>query len=418
MRSESASVPRLAHPMKRILVVDDEPKAISSFVQVLETLPEGWSVSFARTDAEALEQMKEKACHICMTVRRSGKIDGKALLKQVKEQHPHTLRYLLSDDALPNTESSAGLEVHGAVPRGSSRVVLGRALARECAVLDAIDSPGLERLLENIDALPSLPTLYLEFVAATRNPNTTIEGLGAVISRDMALTAKVLQIANSPIFGVAQKIVNPGQAATILGLDMLRSLVLSVKAFDTFQAAKLAPRTLETVWDHSLKVAHFTRAILECERFDRAMTDEGFLAGMMHDSGELVLALNRPDRFAAARTLSLRDRCERFRLETRLFGASHERVGAHLLARWGLPTAVVEAVAFHHEPSRLPLHEFSIAIAVHVADQFAQVDLRERAVEDVPGIDHDTLARIGREARLELWHQACRDTTASPSWKR
>jgi len=404
--------------MKRILVVDDEPKAISSFVQVLEDIPHGWGVSFARTDAEALEQLQEKPCHICLSVRRGAKIDGSALMKQVKERHPGALRYLLTDDALPTSEPNTKLDVHGSVRRCASRAILSRALARECSVIEAIDSPGLERLLEHIDALPSLPTLYLEFAAATRDPNTTIEGLGAVIARDMALTAKVLQIANSPVFGVAQEIVNPGQAATILGLDMLRSLVLSVKAFDTFQAAKLAPRTLETVWDHSLKVAHYTRAILECERFDRAMTDQGFLAGMMHDSGELVLALNRPDRFAAARTLAQRDRCDRFRMETRLFGASHERVGAHLLARWGMPTAVVEGVAFHHEPQKLVLDEFSIAIAVHVADQFAQVDLRRREVDDVPGIHRETLQRIGRETRLELWHQACRDTITAPGWSR
>lgn len=400
--------------MKRILIVDEEPRAIAAFVQVLDSLPAGWALTFARSDAEALERMEEKACGICLTVLKSEHIDGAALLPRIKERHPSTLRFLLSDVPRGGEQSAHRVDAHGSVSRHGPRSALERTLARQCAIHDALDAPGLGHLLGRIDTLPSVPSLYLQFTRAANDPSSTIEDLGSIIARDMALTARVLQIANSPQFGMPQRIVSPGQAATILGLDLLRSLVLSVKAFDSFAESKLAPKAIQTVWEHSLTVAHHARAILECERCDRTLVEEGFLAGMLHEAGELVLAANRPDRFAAARALAERDGTSVIALERRLFGIAHDCLGGILLSRWGMPASVVEAVAFHHAPGDLAGSEFSPLAAVHVADQIARVDDTSATADDIPGIDREFLRRIGREARLERWLQACREAATGP----
>lgn len=396
--------------MKRILIVDEEPRAIASFVQVLDSLPEGWSITFARSDVEALAQMDEKGCGICLSVVKSEHIDAASLLPQIKARHPSAMRFLLRDGPHTDKQSVPGIEAHGSFSHHGSRSTLERTLARQCAIQDAVQSPEMDQLLDRIEALPSVPSLYLEFTHATNDPQSTVESLGSIIARDMALTAKVLQIANSPQFGAMQRIVSPGQAATILGLDLLRSLVLSVKAFDAFSESRLAPKAIQSVWEHSLMVAQFARAILECERCDRTLVEEGFLAGMLHESGELVLAASRPDRFAAARVLAERDGSSITSLERRLFGISHDCLGANLLARWGMPTSVVEAVAFHHGPGQLTGNDFTPLVAVHVADQLATIDLARATVESIPGLDRDFLRRIGREARIERWLQACRET--------
>lgn len=392
--------------MKLILVVEDEPALADGLAQIGSELPASWEFAFAEGADAALDVIDDASIEIVVSPSRMGTTD---MLAEARRRRPEVLRLAIEDVPPAQRLHALGGDAHDRLPRRGSRETLRKGLTRGCALQEAIHGPGVVSLVEHLDALPALPSLYAEFLAATNDPNRTVEDLGAIIAQDIALTAKVLQIVNSAMFGLPQKIVDPGQAATFLGLDMLRSLVLSVKAFDAFASSKLVHTTLDSIWQHSLRVGTMARAILEVERCDRHMIEAGFLAGMMHDCGALVLAANRPDRFDAARRFAERDGREPSEMEQRLFGASHAPIGGHLLARWGLPGSVVEAVAFHHAPSLLAEADFSPLCAVHVANRLARIDLASADAATIPGLDHAALRRVGRESRVERWIEACRE---------
>ena len=136
--------------------------------------------------------------------------------------------------------------------------------------------------------------------------------------------------------------------------------VLSVGVVSQFDEREMRDFSIQESWEHNMLVAQYARAILSCERATKTQLDEGFLAGMMHDAGKLVLVSNCPDRFEAAGLFAERDRAEREDVERRLFGGSHAAVGGYLLARWSLPVSVVEAVLYHHVPGQCREVEFGV----------------------------------------------------------
>jgi HD-like signal output (HDOD) protein len=399
--------------MKRILVVDDEPDFVRALSEIRGALPREWELTFEHDGRGAIEELARTPCDIVVASSRAPRTEVAALLADLKKQHPSTLRLLMADGPLVGESAMLVHDAHDQLPRTIASGGLKGGLLRSCALQDMIHSPGIERLVDRIDALPSVPTLYTEFVTAARDASSTIEDLGNIIGKDPALTARLLQLVNSAAFALPQKIASPGQAATYLGLETLRSLVFSVQAFDAFGTAQSAHFKIERLWEHSLRVAQFSRAILEVERCNRTMIEEGFLAGLLHDCGELVLVMNRPDRFDATRELAQRDGMTHVQLEERLFGASHAAIGGHLIARWGLPVVVVEAIAFHHHPSKFGEADFSPLAAVHVADQLARIDLAHVKPDAIAGIDYGYLKSLGRDTRVARWVQACWESSLS-----
>lgn len=399
--------------MKRILVVDDEPDFVRTLSQIQSDLPRSWELEFRHDGTSVIAELAQSPCDIVVASARAPRSEVASLLSTLKDRHPATLRLLMADAPLSPENTALAHDAHDQLPRTGSFGGLRQGLMRSCALQDTIHSPGIAHLVDRIDALPSVPTLYTEFVAATRDAKSTIEDLGNIVSKDLALTARLLQLVNSAAFALPQKIVSPGQAATFLGLETLRSLVFSVQAFDSFGSAKSKYFQIEKLWEHSLRVAQFSRAILEAERCNRTIIEEGFLAGLLHDCGELVLVMNRPDRFDATRRLAERDGMSPLELEERLFGASHAAIGGHLIARWGLPISVVEAIAFHHTPSKFSETDFSPLAAVHVANRLARIDLSTVKPEEIDGLDYAFLKRLGRDTRVARWVHACWESSSS-----
>ena len=131
---------------------------------------------------------------------------------------------------------------------------------------------------------------------------------------------------------------------------------------------------------------------------------------LLHDTGQLVLAYGLPEEYIEVCARAKKEQRPGWQVEQEVFGATHADVGAYLLALWGLPNPVVEAVALHHQPARSAAPEFSPAIAVHIADVFAH-NLSGSGTEiPPPQMDIAHLTRIGLVGRIDEWATACRDT--------
>ena len=137
---------------------------------------------------------------------------------------------------------------------------------------------------------------------------------------------------------------------------------------------------------------------------DRGVQSDAFVSGLLHDVGKLVLAANFPEEYSTAILNAGESAVSTSALEYEIFGASHADVGGHLMALWGLPSSVVEAIAFHHHPSKSSSGGFSPLTAVHVADAI----VRHKAAEPTASLDVDFsyLWKIGLFDRLTTWRSA------------
>ena len=187
-------------------------------------------------------------------------------------------------------------------------------------------------------------------------------------------------------------------------LDNLKAL-MSLGLFSELPAPLVA--RLEKSWTHSRTTAAFAHAIAKSEGLSEDRTQDCFTAGLLHDIGQIVLASLCSDEYyqvvraAQAQGISLAAS------EYRAFGSTHAQVGGYLLGLWGLPDAIVEAVAWHHEPSQARPKAFTPLIAVHVADFYdRQMHTGTPRLSDHP-IDEPLLAALGLQDRLPDWEKTC-----------
>jgi HD-like signal output (HDOD) protein len=215
----------------------------------------------------------------------------------------------------------------------------------------------------------------------------------------------VLQVANSAAVGLPEKVSDPAEAVQQLGMTTVRSLVLSAQVYGSFAPGRVKGFSAEALWAHLMRCGDLARTLLRRERAEQAESEDAYTAGMLHDIGKLMLADSLPDEFAAALALAAKERISPPEAELAVFGATHAGLAAYLLGLWGLPAAIVEAVAFHHTPDKTGLKKCSALTAVHVANALAD------DTGTVP-LNREYLAEIGVADRLGEWSETAAELAA------
>ncbi|MCU7936311.1 MAG: HDOD domain-containing protein [Candidatus Thiodiazotropha sp. (ex Dulcina madagascariensis)] len=162
----------------------------------------------------------------------------------------------------------------------------------------------------------------------------------------------LLMRSTSAFFGLGRHVSSPVDAASLLGLDVLKSLVLSIGIFKQFEADKFDIKSfsLDALWSHSAWVGSLAKQIAKEEGMGSRTVEDSLLAGMLHDIGKLILVINLSTGYAQLQEARRDTLDDRVSSEIEIFGATHGAVGAYLLGLWGLPESVVEAVALHNQP--------------------------------------------------------------------
>jgi len=234
-----------------------------------------------------------------------------------------------------------------------------------------------------------------------QDPNVALGQVGMLIERDVGLTAKVLQLVNSAFFGLRVEITSARQAATYLGLDILKELVLSVEILRAFRPVPSQEFSLDQFEKHSRLAARIA-AVLPAPPGAGPI---GVVAALLHDTGKLVLATQLPGPFEIAVRTSREQGVALHVVEEGLIGTNHADVGAYLLGLWGLPKTVVEAVYLHHRPAASPCGPELNAVGItHIADALAEElggNMTGASACDL--IDGDYVARHGLTHQIPSW---------------
>ena len=391
---------------KRILFVDDEPMLLSGLERTLRGMRKEWEMEFALGGRKALEALARAPFDVVITDMRMPEIDGAQLLEQVKSKYPRTVRFVLSGQSDRETILRSIGPTHQFLSKPCDLQELKQKVAQAFALRELLENPTLKEIVSRMDTVPSLPSLYVRLTEALAQSDITVAKIADIIKQDMGMTSKVLQLVNSAFFALPCHISSPHQAVSLLGIDNIRALVLSVHVFSELEAnpdSKLA-----ALWPRSLRSAVFARAICRAERSTQRLEEDAFAAGLLHDIGRLVLASACREQYTRVLESSNKGQTNLAQAESETFGCTHAEVGAYLLGLWGLPESVVQAVAWHHTPSRSGATAFSPVIAVHVAVDYEH-RLHPDPEDNIPPLDETLLTSLGLQERTAKWWQVCQE---------
>jgi HD-like signal output (HDOD) protein/CheY-like chemotaxis protein len=388
--------------MKSILFVDDEAKLLSGLKRMLSPYADRWEMAFALGGAEALRMLATSNFDVIIADMRMPGMDGAELLKEVARLYPQMVRVILSGTWEQDLRVQAAMVAHQYLSKPCDPELLKATLDRAFALRDVLVEPALRALIARTTSLPSAPSIYREVVRILQAPAASAHQIGTLLSRDMGMTAKILQLVNSAFFGLQRHITSAEDAVMFLGIDTVKALALSVSAFSSFDASQCPRFSIENAQRHGAEVASMARNIAKSQQAPKTVMDDSFVAGLLHDVGQLVFVAHHPDQYDRVLNAVAAGEGTTSQAEIRVFGTTHAEVGSYLLWLWGLPDSVVEAVAFHHHPSRCLDGTFSPLTAVHVANVIE--DMRpDGAPAADNAVDGVYLARIGLADQLAGW---------------
>ncbi|MCI0535969.1 MAG: response regulator [Verrucomicrobiales bacterium] len=387
--------------MKRqILLVDSDTKFAQCLANSLAAAT-NWEVVTATHGTEALVTLGKAPCDAIITDLRLSGADGAVLLNEVMRRHPLVHRCLLA-----HLTDKQGLlkcvgTAHQFMAKPCDATRLKAALERAFTFDLWLPGESVQRLVGQLKKLPSPPELFFRVAQALDAPDSSLETIGDLIARDVAITAKLLQLVNSAAFGLPRQMSEPKEAILHLGLGTTKSLILLAHCFSYFDDLQARDFSAEKLWQHSMRVSQLAAVIAGAENASAEVVDLSRTAGLLHDLGKIALAANLPKQFSEAVILSRTEHVPPWEADARVFGASHAEIGAALLATWGLVPDLVEALALHHLPAQLVNRGFCPLTAVHVANAF------DHALENdtEPQVDLAYLDELGLSDRIPLWRE-------------
>lgn len=230
----------------------------------------------------------------------------------------------------------------------------------------------IEDLIQDIEQLPTLSTVYYNLQKILSDPNATAKEVGNAIEDDQALTSKILKLVNSAYFGFPKRISTITHSVIILGFKEIKNIALSVSIIDMF-ADKEETECLDRAefWRHSLAVAICSNVIAKKVDVNKLEDAEvAFVAGLLHDIGKAILDLYLHRHYIDAIQNSKENKSLIIETEKETFGFTHQEIGQLLLEKWNLPSELISVVSLHNNPHKCSKFkkEYGLVSIVHVAD--------------------------------------------------
>lgn len=264
--------------------------------------------------------------------------------------------------------------------------------------LSDFQATTLERLVDETRTIYSLPMFYERLNEAINHPRSSIDDISRIITEDQGLTARLLRLANSPMFGCYARVETITKAATIIGTQQLRDLALAASVMGVFKGISEELLNMTSFWRHCIACGIIARSLAVCRR--ESNVERLFVAGMLHDVGQVVLATARPEvsrEFLEAQRDTGRLYLE---LERERLGFDHAELGGALLKKWKIPASISEPVACHHNPGSAEQFQLETAL-IHLADIICQaMELGQGAECGVPPLDERAWERLGLSTQM------------------
>jgi HD-like signal output (HDOD) protein/nitrogen-specific signal transduction histidine kinase len=227
-----------------------------------------------------------------------------------------------------------------------------------------------------VNELPSLPHVLVEMLDACQSSSANFQHISDIISRDAAVTARVISLANSSFYSRGSKINSLERALLVLGTETVKTIVITSSVQQFFSGFNNThTQYLKLFWKRSLTCALLAKSLATLTSYPQ--TQQAYLTGLLHNIGELVLETNHPEDFREVSKIAPNE-IDRQELENKRFLTNHSEVGAWLVDEWNLGEFASDAVRFHHAPVNIVLDAHHLVKLVFLSSQLS----KENALED------------------------------------
>ena len=388
-----------------ILFVEPEAAVLQGLMRQVNDVLEECQIVLSMNYEAALEVLSQRVCSVVIASCGTRVTEGEAFLSKVQARHPAVVRYafLPGDDeegqrCLSLAHASQCFTVNCPPGELATAIQCGLDIWRRCH-----GKPELQKLLMQLDNIPTPPTLYFDLREEMQSRDCDNARISGLLSRDPALCARVLKLANSCFYALPRTVSDVNEALMYLGTDVLLSLVLATHVFNHMPVPGIS---LDALWHHSLASSLLSRQICSQLGADPQQVNAAATAGLLHDMGQLILLSNMPERYYPLVHRSGGDESLLLKLEQEEIGVGHPELCAHVLALWSLPEMIVDAVASHHLPMAFTSAGCSpVSSAVGIAEWLMQESFsRENTTGEaweMPCMPHCT------QAQIDEWKASC-----------
>ncbi len=398
--------------MKKILFVDDEPAVLDGLEDSLRKFRRRWDMTFACGGDAAISKMTDSNYDVVVSDVRMPGLSGIEVLQYAKDNHPNAVRIALTGYADEDNTIKLTELAQRYLTKPCAVDELDEVISRDTGLIEAFDNPIVQELAGAAGRLPAGENVQGKLLESINSSDSSVHDIANLVEEDLALTAKILQLANSSFFRRQVSVVSARQAVTHLGLEVIRSLLLADQLFEKSKdIPKMDYFDVSAMQKHSQLCSSIAKEIAPASECSSAL----MTAGLLHDVGKIIIAIERPE--VVASLVSVQDGAPytwaSSAAERDILGCTHAEIGGYFLNLWGVPTSVVEAVTFHDTPSAIFSHELDIVGVVHISNYLAHWAVEKEPSDVVESkLDHDFLERIAMSDKLDEWKSVARDVAA------
>lgn len=388
-----------------ILFVDDEENVLRGIRRMMRSKRNEWDTLFANGGEEALSVLKVRHVDVVVSDMRMPGMDGAELLTRVQKEYSETIRIVLSGYAEKEAILRTVGPSHQYLAKPCDQETLINTIQRSLNLRALLGSEALRRLVADMTNMPALPDVFAAILKELEDEYASADSLAETIAQDVGVTTHLMKLTNSAYFGLPMPAKSPKQAINFLGFENVKAIVLLGGVFDQLAKDDRVAKVAKTLSQRSMQLGLLARAIASANGATRDEQDQAYCAGLIAHIGTLLLVANWPEKFNSVVDLVDQERKPISEAETDVFGTTHGTLGAYLLGLWGFNDPIVEAVAFHHNPSECNAATPSILLALHTAQHLLRTRNRAELEESVvdQSLDRTFVEKVSDQTDMSKW---------------
>lgn len=364
----------------------------TQFSQKIPEIDNSWSVELADNSNEALDLVRSKHINvvICDDELENGK--GIDVITTCHRQKPGILGFLRKTNT-PTKEESLKLSEQKVfvLPENLEDEGIYSHVARRILMKGLSENPNLLSVIRRMKKMPTIPQLYHQITRELRKEDGSIEFVAGLISKEPSMATRVLKAVNSPAYALGYEITEVVHALLFLGKEATQAQILADSVFSSYPNESIAGLNLQLVWKHSINVSAISRRVSMAIDSNKKSAEIACTAGVVHDLGKVLMAVNLPDHYAQAVTMAKEEKMPLVDAEQKVFGTNHAEVAASLMGLWSIPFRILNSVASHHNLTGGKSHPTTSAMALYIGNGFENAKSKNQ------------LGQVINESLIEDW---------------
>ena len=326
-------------------------------------------------------------------------------LKKVQSEFPHVVRVLFAENFSDDLVLMLNEVVHLIINKKTMEQNLKNIFLKAARLRELLKNEDLVKLINSFTNLVVLKPQHLQILQFLNREDYSNKDLTEVIETNLALSTKVLQVANMICFSTSQIIQSVSNAVFFLGSNILRALVINMHVYSFDSGKGNVYRYISMLERHCQNVAACAKTVAMAFEIEQSVQNDIYTAGLLHDIGKLVI-MDKVHSWENIVKLSNDNDLIVWKAEEAFLGTTHAQIGAYFLGIWNFPNEIIDAVAFHHNPSASNDYEISPLTFVHIAEAMLRND-RSVTLKDFQNqLDMEYLDRVGIKERVISYYKS------------